>query len=165
MCIVLTGAGITDLRNGKVYNWWLVFGLAAGILCRGTAFFPGAAFFLIPSFLLFCFRMIGAGDGKLAAVTGGFLGIRGGLSVAMIGLFLGALWSAGRMWKDRSFGLRMGYLFRYAESLMGQKTRLSYDDLKGLEARHRIPLAACLSAGGYLYLFGTAAVRFGGYVL
>lgn len=89
MCIVLTGAGITDLRNGKVYNWWLVFGLAAGILCRGTAFFPGAAFFLIPSFLLFCFRMIGAGDGKLAAVTGGFLGIRGGLSVVMIGLFLG----------------------------------------------------------------------------
>lgn len=75
--------------------------------------------------------MIGAGDGKLAAVTGGFLGIRGGLSVVMIGLFLGALWSAGRMWKDRSFGLRMGYLFRYAESLMGQKTRLSYDDLKG----------------------------------
>ena len=78
-----------------MYNWWLVLGLAAGVLCRGAVFFTGAVFFLIPSFLLFCFRMIGAGDGKLAAVTGGFLGIQDGLFVIMIGLFLGALWSVG----------------------------------------------------------------------
>lgn len=148
-----------------MYNWWLVLGLAAGVLCRGAAFFTGAVFFLIPSFLLFCFRMIGAGDGKLAAVTGGFLGIQDGLFVIMIGLFLGALWSVGRMWRDRSFGLRMGYLIHYAESLMGQRSCFSYDDLTGLEARHRIPLAACLSAGGYLYLLGSAAVRLGGCVL
>lgn len=148
-----------------MYNWWLVLGLAAGVLCRGAAFFTGAAFFLIPSFLLFCFRMIGAGDGKLAAVTGGFLGIQDGLFMIMIGLFLGALWSVGRMWRDRSFGLRMRYLLHYAERLMGQRTCFSYDDLTGLEARHRIPLAACLSAGGYLYLLGSAAVRLGGCVL
>ena len=48
---------------------------------------------------------------------------------------------------------------------MGQRTCFSYDDLTGLEARHRIPLAACLSAGGYLYLLGSAAVRLGGCVL
>lgn len=111
--------------------------------------------------------MLGAGDGKLAAVTGGFLGIRSGLYAVMIGLFLGALWSVGRMWRDRSFGLRMSYLLHYAESLLGQKACLDYDELKltGAEDRHRIPLAACLSAGGYLYLLGSAAFRLGGYVL
>lgn len=158
LCIVLTGAGITDLRDGKVYNWWLVLGLAAGVLCRGAVFFTGAVFFLIPSFLLFCFRMIGAGDGKLAAVTGGFLGIQDGLFVIMIGLFLGALWSVGRMWRDRSFGLRMGYLLHYAESLMGQRTCFSYDDLTGLEARHRIPLARVCQLGDICICLVAASV-------
>lgn len=123
------------------------------------------AFFLIPSFLLFHFRMAGAGDGKLAAVTGGFLGIRGGIAVVMFGLAVGAVWSVFRMWKDRSFQTRMNYLFQYLVNMLYRGDYRKYDELSGIEARHRIPLAACLSVGGYFYLIGTAAAVLGGWKL
>lgn len=133
MCIVLTGAGITDLRNGKVYNWWLVFGLAAGILCRGTCIFSRSRFFSDTILFAVLFPHDWGGRWKTGSCYRRVSGHSGRLVCSDDRTFSGALWSAGRMWKDRSFGLRMGYLFRYAESLMGQKTRLSYVELKGLE--------------------------------
>ena len=73
-----------------MYNWWLVLGLAAGVLCRGAAFFTGAAFFLIPSFFLFphdwswrrktgsCYRRVSGNSGRSVhdndrAVSGSFV--------------------------------------------------------------------------------------------
>lgn len=152
LCVILIGAGLTDLRFGKVYNWWLLLGTAAGICCRGAGFLTDAGVILLPLFLLFRFRMMGAGDGKLMAVTAGYLGLEAGTQAIAAGLAVGALWSLYRLWYGGSYRTRFIYFSAYFMRVFQNKKMEAYDSLAGVDAEHRIPLAACLAAGGMLYL-------------
>lgn len=99
--------------------------------------------------------MMGAGDGKLMALIAGFLGFSRGIRAVWTGLCIGAVWSICRFWHDRSFRARLNYLFAYFVRMINYGTIEQYDDWSknGTGNRHRIPLAVCLAAGVYLYLF------------
>ena len=128
---------------------------AAGIWQRGVDFFLGAAPFLTVGLCLFLVRVMGAGDGKLMAVIGGYLGIAGGFYAVSLGFFIGALWS---LWKLKRYGLaaaRFGYLKRYVETAVASKKLQPYDALEPGTEVHHIPFAACLAAGVWLYLAWT----------
>ena len=73
--VIAVGAGWTDLWTGKVKNEWILLGVILGVVLRRGGFFPGAVLFGMAGFLLFRFRMMGAGDGKLTSLIGGYLGI------------------------------------------------------------------------------------------
>lgn len=158
--VVLAGAAWSDITCGKVYNWWLLGGVAAGIVLRGWQFLPPAGVMLAVGFCLFRFRMMGAGDGKLMAVMAGYLGLGSGMRTIAAGLLLGAVWSLRCMWRGRSFRARLMYGSAYFMRVFLEKKIVAYDALSrsGKDDNHRIPLAACLAVGGCLYLVAEAAV-------
>ena len=147
LCVIAAGAGFTDLRDGKVYNWWLLWGALAGCWIRGTAFFPGAFLFLVPALVLFRFRMMGAGDGKFMAVIGGWMGIGGGCRTVCLGLMIAVVYSLCRLRRGRGLRARLTYFFAYLMHIFRTKEARAYEDLSLDGQYHKIPLAACLAAG------------------
>lgn len=99
--------------------------------------------------------MMGAGDGKVMALMAGFLGLPEGIYAIWTGLCVGAVWSICRFWHDKSFRARLTYFFAYIMRAINYGTMEQYDNWSehGHGDRHRIPLAVCMAAGLYLYLF------------
>ncbi|MDD3253395.1 MAG: A24 family peptidase [Lachnospiraceae bacterium] len=161
LCVILAGAGWTDLRFGKVSNRWLLLGALAGVCCRGPDFGWSALALLIPAFVLFRFRMMGAGDGKLMGVIAGYLGVEAGVQAVAAGLAVGAIWSLCRLWCSQGFRARFWYLSAYFMRFFRKKKIEAYDTFAGPDQENRIPLAACLAVGGYLYLAGQACLERG----
>lgn len=152
LCVFLLGAAVTDVKCGKVRNRWVLLGIAAGIGCVGWRFLLPAVVVLIPAFLLFRLRMMGAGDGKVMAVIAGYLGFSDGCRAIAAGLLTGALWSLYRLWRSGGFRARLWYLAAYFVRMFQERKVYVYDALSGGAGGHRIPLAACLAAGTGLYL-------------
>ena len=137
----------TDLKWGRVPNEALILLAFAGVLERGMGFFTGAIPFLLIGMCLFRFRVMGAGDGKLMAVIGGYLGIRDGFYAVALGLLAGAVWS---LWRFRRPGLaaeRFVYLQGYVRAVVQGRSPQAYDSLECAKAPHHIPFAVCLAAG------------------
>ena len=128
-------------------NEVLILLALAGVMERGIGFFTGALPFLMFGMFLFRFRVMGAGDGKLMAVIGGYLGIRDGFYAVALGVLAGAVWS---LWRFRQPGLaaeRLGYLQGYARAVVQGRSLRAYDSLECVKAPHHIPFAVCLAAG------------------
>lgn len=125
---------------------------AAGVYFAGVSFFPPACLFLLFGMFLFYFRVMGAGDGKLMALIGGYLGWQRGLYAVGIGFLIGALWSVWKLKKSGIWKERFCYLYQYVIRLMHTGTVEPYDTLEDAGASHHIPFAVCLSMGVWLYL-------------
>ena len=141
----------TDLRWGRVPNEALILLALVGVLARGMGFLTGALPFLLFGMCLFRFRAMGAGDGKLMAVIGGYLGIRGGFYAVALGFLVGALWS---LWRFRRPGLvaeRFCYLRGYVRTVVQGRCLPPYDSLEHTEVAYHIPFAVCLAAGVFAY--------------
>ena len=154
LCAGVMVCAWTDLKYGKVRNYWLWLLTAAGVLHRGSAFFFGAVLFLAAGMCLFRFRVMGAGDGKLMAVIGGYLGPLPGFYAIALGFLTGAVWS---LWRMKRYGVaaeRFNYMKRYVEMVTASRNIQPYDSLDQPQAVHHIPFAVCLAAGvlGYLFL-------------
>ena len=153
--VIAAGAGWTDLRSGKVKNGCILLGLILGIVLRGWRFFPGAFPFALAGFFLFRFRMMGAGDGKLASLIGGYLGIWQGICAVGLGLLFASLWA---VWKLAGAGegragcaARFFRLFRYVKTVMRTGQIEPYVEFEQMSRQEKIPLGACLAAGVFVY--------------
>lgn len=162
LCIFLLGAGWSDLRCGKVPNRWLLLWTAAGAVVCGSRFFGAAAVVLVFAYGLFHLRMMGAGDGKMMAVIAGFLGLEQGIRAIGAGMAVGALWSLYRLWRGGDFSVRMKHLAVYAGRMLQTGKTEAYQELSLGAGGNTIPLAACLSAGAYVYLLGSCIWKIGG---
>lgn len=164
LCGFLLGAAWTDLVWGKVYNLWLCLAALVGLALCGLDFLTGALAMMIPAFLLFRFRLMGAGDGKIMAIIVGYLGTDEGIWAIGAGLCAGAVWSLWRLYCDGSFAVRFHHLFAYAMRMLMERRILAYDEWSAVDVRHRIPLASCIAVGVCLYLAGRAVLRGGGFL-
>lgn len=130
LCL-LTGAAQQDYRCGKVSNYWILLGtiiyFAAGYVVhiRGPSlsqvslltayggfivcFISVTGIFLI----LFLFRMMGAGDIKVMALIGGYLGLYEGLLVIFYGLAAAAVWSLIFMLRKKILRKRITYFINF----------------------------------------------------
>ncbi|MCD8083836.1 MAG: A24 family peptidase [Clostridiales bacterium] len=152
LCLFMAGAGLTDLRRGKVYNWWLAIGALAGIYFQGQDFFRPAGAALVMTYLLFLFRLLGAGDGKLIAVLVGWLGVWDGLCAVWTGLAVGGFWALGRILGGYHVGRRFRTLYAHVFGVLrtGRAEPYGVSDIR--EQDGRIPLAACMAVGTTIYL-------------
>ena len=93
------------------------------------------------------FRVIGAGDVKLAAVIVAWLGFAQGGAGIFAGLCLGAVWSFGRMVRRGIVRKRLSYLAGYVRDYLATgKIAVYYNRGRdGDEAA--IPLGVCLAVG------------------
>ena len=141
----------TDQKWGRVSNEALMLLAFVGMMEWGMGFITGALPFLLFGMLLFRFRVMGAGDGKLMAVIGGYLGIQSGFYAVALGFLAGAVWS---LWRLRQPGLaaeRFCYLQEYVRAVMRGRCLQPYDSLEHADAPHHIPFAVCLAVGVCIY--------------
>ena len=118
----LTGlAVLLDLKYQKIPNELVITGFLCGLSYQIFCFqWTGFGNFLAGSFLvmvltgtLYYFRMIGAGDIKLLAVIGGFLGPADGFRLTICTFLVGGMISAVLMIKRRNLFSRLFYLKTY----------------------------------------------------
>ncbi len=153
LCVVLSGAGWTDLRERKVYNRWLAPGILIGIGLRGGAFFGPALLFYVVSYVLFRLRLAGGGDGKVAALIAGYLGVDAGLKAVGAGMLTGVVYSLYHDCQKEILSVRLNLLAAWFWQMIHLRKITECESLSVRNREYTIPLAACMAAGTYLYLF------------
>lgn len=121
LAVILNAAMLSDLLTGRIKNHLILTGLVLGLLYQvltaGTGgifvFAGGVLLPLAVTFPLFAFRAIGAGDVKLLAVAGGFLGMETMPKCLLWSLLFGALAALLKMLSRGSFCRRFLYLAEY----------------------------------------------------
>lgn len=119
-------AMILDLARSKIGNQYLIFGWLVGAVMAfiraGAGGLPdylgGAILPIILLFILFYFRMMGAGDIKLLSVLGGMVGIRASVSLLICSFLAGAILSIGILTYRKSWSRRFRFLIRYVHNYM-----------------------------------------------
>ena len=128
-CMVLAafGAAFEDVFWGKVDNRWVVTCALSGtfvhVLRNGLGGLVAAAlgcflpFLLL--FLLFQWRMLGAGDIKVFCALGTFLGPAGILRCLAAAFLVGGIFSMAVLFRTHTFWRRFAHLFRYFRMAFG----------------------------------------------
>lgn len=141
--IMIAGvAALDDLYRGKISNGIIVTGLCWGaayqFIDRGLVgvicFLGGVLCPLLLTAGLFYFRMIGAGDLKLLAVIGGFLGPVQVLSCMAAAVFIGGAAALVIMLRRQNMMQRFTYLFTYLCLYSRDKKWSSYLSEAGKDA-------------------------------
>lgn len=145
-------ASFTDWRERRVPNW-LVASLAAiglavrvadGSLPAGLTGLVAGFGALLPAYLI---GWVGAGDVKLLAAQGLWLGWEGALDATLLGTTLAAMWAACTLWRaGRAAWLWQGpYLLLVA--WFGRHGRDAMRSLVAADPVPTIPLGIFLSVG------------------
>lgn len=128
-------AMVLDLTRGRISNGYLIFGWAVGLakmlICLpfpyGLLQFAGGALLpIVLLFILFYFRMMGAGDIKLLSVLGGMLGLRASLSLLVCSFLAGAILSIGILTYRRSWSRRFRLFAHYVHNYRMTGVRIAY---------------------------------------
>lgn len=156
----LAAVSLWDGRTKRIPNWLILGGAAAAVLFEGVlAWGSGEAArgaglaalrmlaAMIPGLALFRFRVVGAGDVKLAAVIVGFMGVKAGGAGIFLGLCLGAAWSLARMVRRGIVRKRFLYLIGYVRRVILTGEIEAYYVRKRDGEVEVIPLGVCLGVG------------------
>lgn len=158
----MTAAVFQDLKRGIISNTLIFTGLFGGLIFQlfrlgglGLVFFLGSAAFpiLLLAFLYY-FRMIGAGDIKLLAVLGGFLGMRDLLHCLVWALFFGGVLSLFLMLYRKNllqrFQYLSGYVFASVQKREWRPYRQKGDKSGEFPLSVPIALSVCLFMAGLI---------------
>ena len=163
--IFLTVAGIWDGARKRIPNKVLLFGLLCGgadaiflgnvSLWYLSLFGAAARFFcmILLTWPLFCLRLFGAGDLKLAAVIVACLGWRVGGAGLVLGAMLGGVWAFFRLARRRLFARRFAYLASYIRVFLSSGKCSPYYK-RGRDGEEAvIPFGLCLCLGSIVVSF------------
>ncbi len=133
-------AVLWDITQKRIPNEVIITGLFLGVTYQlwcfrwmGLLFFlSGAMLPIVLLWILYYFRMIGAGDIKLLCMIGGFLGPTGGFYSILDTFLIGGVISSILFLKRRNFFSRLcyfkRYLFQYLETRQWEPYRKPEDE-------------------------------------
>ena len=165
---LLATAAYTDVRSYRIPNWLTGFGVVAGLLLSMwnvkaplhelLSAFGGIAvglFVLLPLYLV---RMMGAGDVKLMAMVGAFLGLPGTLYALAFVLVTGGLVAiayalARRVGRQVFENLKQITTSMALAAMTGART----NGLAGIQSAGRIPYGVSICLGTVAYVVGRQA--------
>ncbi len=132
--VFATAAFAMDLRRQKIANLWILTGWVWGLGLQYAAeewggvlqFFIGAGIPVLCLFLLFYFRMLGAGDIKLLSVLGGLLGGQAALRLLLLSFFFGGVLSLGLLISSGTLVFRLRYFADYFRTYVKSRERRPY---------------------------------------
>lgn len=147
-----------DIKSKRIPNKLIIIGYLScfiiSLIQKGShgmiEFLIGSTVPLIILFILFLFRMIGAGDIKLLALVGGVLGLPHILYCIFAAFAVGAVISLGKMIYNRSFLIRMQYLAAYITYTMQTKNISPYYQ-KEEGDKNIIAFSPCILLGLVIY--------------
>ena len=148
------------IKIGYVGGWGrLEPGMAAALLwglCEAVKCLVYAGMLLAVLFPLYLFRMMGAGDIKMAAVLFGAAGMQQGGRILLCGLAAAGVWSLVLLIRRGIVGQRLAYLavylYRFA---LGGSIKPYY-----LEARDGKEASFCLAPCLFLGVMGAELIRY-----
>lgn len=156
-----TVAVCMDLDRQKIDNQWIFLGWIAGfsyqIIRRGLRgagiFFLGSAVPVLLLYLLFWFRMLGAGDIKLLSVLGGFMGPVAVTVCIGYSLVFGAVLSLAVLILCGNFLSRLRYFTGYLKRITTTKQVVPYmvrgKRMENIHFSIPILMGVLLFAGGF----------------
>ena len=159
LLVVAAIAVFTDVRERRIPNWLTVSGVAIGLTVSAMELggFPVLAFLgvvvaLAIGFPMFALGAFGAGDAKLFAAVGAFVGPAGLLPVVLYGGVAGgllALWSSIRRGAVLLLVVQSTNLILYLVTLgrLGERRTLGSDDA------HAVPYGVAIAVGAVGALF------------
>lgn len=123
---ILNAALISDFMTDKIRNGLILTGLFLGFVYQialnggwGIGIYMGGVLlslvFMLP---MFAFGAVGAGDGKLLVVVGGFLGMEMLPKCVAFTMLFGAVQAVGKMIWQRSLFQRLACLAGYVEECL-----------------------------------------------
>ncbi len=131
---ILIAACCQDVTTDRVSNVLLAAGWGCGFVSGFGAGAPGGYLVsvladrtlggLLPIallWMLFRFRMLGAGDIKLFSVCGTFLGVQGSLHTMILSIFCGGIMAAVLILIRGNFRSRMHYFLTYLSQFQQEK--------------------------------------------
>jgi prepilin peptidase CpaA len=152
-------AVLFDLRKDKIPNALILAGLVLGCffqivqarLLGMIVFLGGIGLPLILGAGIYYFRMMGAGDIKLLAVAGGFLGPQKAFYCTIVSLIVGSVLSLLLLLKRRNLKERILYFYSYMnrQQFGGWEPYLNEQDRGG-----RMHFAAAIFGALLLYIGG-----------
>lgn len=137
-------AGLQGMQTATAAQAWAFAAMAA--FGRAVAAVAGGM-------CLYRFRVIGAGDVKLAAVIVAWLGFAQGGAGIFAGLCLGAVWSFGRLVRRGILWKRFSYLAGYVRDYLTTGKIAAYYNRERDGDEAAIPLGVCLAAGTVVVMF------------
>lgn len=156
----LTALAVMDIRTRKLPNAWTLGGLAAGVVCQAGLYglagvvdaLAGAGLCVLFLLVPYLIRAAGAGDLKLLAACGAFVGMRSVPMLLVLVSFAGFLLAVAFLVTRHARFLRMKHLFR---SLFDWR----YDRKAGAAAlppveneSGRVPFGIAIAVGAVLTL-------------
>ncbi len=172
LLVILLAAALTDYKRGKIPNWMIVFGIMSGLFYS----FYGSGFLYLPDNLLgvvlpvvllfpaFAIGGLGAGDLKLFAVVGSYMGVQGVLISLCFAFVIGAVFSFIKMLRYHNFKERIFYFFSYLSDIFLKGKWQLYEALEpdvfhGREPihfpKHKIHFAPAIFLGVLAYMGGS----------
>lgn len=163
---LLVIAGVTDYRTYRIPNW-LTFGGATFALVYKTvvAVNPGSAFLLASGGLLLGFLVMlplymlnamGAGDVKLMAMVGAFLGVDETLQAVLFAFLAGGIGALG----FALAGGRLGRMLRNTREVLFSLVSMSLAGVRPDARMHagqsigKLPYGVCIAIGTIGYVLG-----------
>ncbi len=161
LCVLLTAACGYDYKDGRIPNALIVLAAAVGVMwrfCRGgppemLPCFGGAVLIMVLLYPFFKIGSVGAGDVKLLGVAAGYFPFEKVLVFLFFSLLIAAMISLLKMWKENSFGRRLGYLREYLARVAQEGSWQPYPE-KGDGRGTGICLSGPVLASVLLYLGG-----------
>ena len=165
---LLIVAAVSDVHRHRIPNWLTLSGLAFGLLY--SAFVPfwghhgflwslgGAGIGFGVMFPMWLLRLTGAGDVKLMAMVGAFVGPFGALCAALLTFAAGGVLAIGvLLWKGQlRRALCNVYHLTMGNILSAPAGSLDFS-MSGSDSTGRIPYAVAIAAGTLSYLFANSA--------
>lgn len=161
LVVFTTAAVCMDLNQERIDNrligigWFLgcVYQVVQNGLKGVGLFFVGAFIPIALLYVLFWFRMMGAGDIKLLSAVGGFMGPWSSLMCVGLSLVFGAILSVAILILCGNFSLRLRYFADYISHLSVTGKRVPYME-KGFRMEHihfSVPvlMAVLVYVGGF----------------
>lgn len=161
---LLTVASISDYRSYRIPNWLTVGGMTTGLIYSAIVPFSvklgflwalgGLAVGLLVLLPLYAFRMLGAGDVKLMAMVGAFLGVTDVLHVVVYSLIAGGIAALG----FALFNRVLGQMFANVRELVHSTIWVAFagykPDMRIAPGKSvgRLPYAVCISVGTLYYV-------------
>ena len=136
--------GLQGVQTATAVQAWAFAAMAA---------FGRAVIAVAAGMCLYRFRVIGAGDVKLAAVIVAWLGFAEGGAGIFAGLCLGAVWSLGRLARRRILWKRFSYLAGYVRDYLATGKIAAYYNRERDGDEAAIPLGVCLAVGTVVVMF------------
>lgn len=142
MIIILVIASILDMRYYKVSNKLILIGLSIGCLMslhsdgvRGMLYsLVGILLPVVLLFILFCIKVIGAGDIKLLSVVGSMYGAKFVLQCTVMAFLVGGIISLIRIIVQGNLLSRLRHAIAYVEVLMLKKQAIPYEPYSNIHS-------------------------------